>query len=329
MRARSRVTALNKGLKYALLVIVIFLAHCSITAQEPQNRPRPIQTPITEPVILTVTVTDRTGRYVQALEKDSFRILDNKVQQEITHFDNKESPVSVGVLLDASGSIDLGRKVKMIKEGLTRFIQLSNNSNEYFLLGFNEQPQLLLDWTQDGKAVLDKISFPQYRGQTALYDACYLGVEKVTKGTHKKHVLVLITDGQDNSSRYHFRELENFLKESDVLVYTVGLFDTHDMHPSLVSEGQDILRILSLTTGGRAFIPRDAHEVNQVFEVIAQELRLQYSVGIRAATSTKERDWRRIKVNVTPSSSTPRKSLPLKARSREGYYALNLKRPLP
>lgn len=327
MKVLCRVTYLYGRLLGALLVMVTPLVLYTSKAQH-QNTPMPVQQEIIEPLVLTVTVKDKSGRYVQGLDKASFTVLDDKVPQEIIHFDNKETPISVGIILDASFSMAQTHKRDVIKAGLGRFVQLSNDSDEYFLLGFNERPQLLLDWTRDGKTVLDKINSLQFKGQTALYDACYSGIEKVMSGAHKKRVLLLISDGLDNSSRYNWKELQNFLKKSDVLIYAVGLFERDDLgffkrseiNTTWRAEGQGILDSFTLTTGGNTFIPGSAKDVNQVFELIAQELRLQYSVGFKPATSAKKNNWHRIKVSVTPPSSALRKTLPLKVRSREGYY---------
>ena len=304
----------------ALFVLVTSLVPYTNKAQQHEKTSVPLQQHIVEPLMLTVTVTDKSGGYVQGLDRDSFTVLDDRVPQEIIHFDNKETPISLGIILDASFSIRQSSKKDLIKAGFARFVQLSNERDEYFLLGFNERPQLLLDWTRDGKTVLDKISSLQFKGQTALYDACYLGIEKVMSGAHKKRVLLLISDGQDNSSQYKWKELQNLLKESNVLIYAVGLFKNDIPNSGLEPEGLGILDSITLTTGGNTFMPRSPDEANQVFELIAYELRHQYSVGIKAATSTKENKWHRIKVTVTPPSSAPRKILPLKARSREGYY---------
>ena len=187
----------------------------------------------TDLVNLTVTATDTYGRYVSGLNKNAFAIYDEKQQQEITFFSDDDAPVSVGVIFDVSGSMG-GDKIRRAREALSRFIQTSHNSDEYFLIGFNQRAQLLLDKTRDGNAVLDKLTFVQTRGQTALYDACYLGVEKVQRGQHPKRALLLISDGQDNNSRYTFTELRKLLKESDVTLYGIGILSGSDAGSSMV-----------------------------------------------------------------------------------------------
>jgi len=271
----------------------------------------------TDLVTLTVTVTDTYGRYVSGLNKNAFAIFDEKQPQEITHFSDDDSPVSVGVIFDVSGSMG-GDKIRRARDALSRFVQTSHNSDEYFLIGFNSRAQLLLDKTRDGNAVLDKLMFVQTRNQTALYDACYLGVEKVQRGTHPKRALLLISDGQDNNSRYTFSELRKLLKESDVTLYAIGILSGNDAGSSMGMEGQGVLDDLANVSGGKAFFPRTAAEMDDIFEQIALELRHQYSIGYRPPNFVSDGKWHKIKVRVTPPRGLPR----LFVRSKEGYYSL-------
>ncbi|CAN5779322.1 hypothetical protein BH20ACI3_BH20ACI3_15580 [soil metagenome] len=271
----------------------------------------------TDLITLTVTVTDTYGRYVSGLSQKAFTILDEKKPQEITFFSDDDSPVSVGVLFDVSGSMS-GEKIKNAREALSKFIQTSHNSDEYFLIAFNSRAQLLLDRTRDGNAVLDKLTFVQTKNNTALYDACYLGVEKVQRGLHPKRALLLISDGQDNNSRYTFNELRRLLKESDVVLYGVGILSGGDAGSALGMEGQGILDELANVSGGKAFFPRSALEMDDIFEQIALELRHQYSIGYKPSNFSNDGKWRKIKVKVTPPRGLPR----LFVRSKEGYYAI-------
>jgi len=271
----------------------------------------------TDLITLTVTVTDTYGRYVSGLSQKAFTILDEKKPQEITFFSDDDSPVSVGVIFDVSGSMS-GEKIKNAREALSKFIQTSHNSDEYFLIAFNARAQLLLDKTRDGNAVLDKLTFVQTKNNTALYDACYLGVEKVQRGLHPKRALLLISDGQDNNSRYTFNELRRLLKESDVVLYAVGILSGGDAGSDLGMAGQGILDELANVSGGKAFFPRSAVEMDDIFEQIALELRHQYSIGYKPSDFSNDGKWRKIKVKVTPPRGLPR----LFVRSKEGYYAI-------
>ena len=286
-----------------------------------QQKPPPeVEGPVivnTDLITLTVTVTDTYGRYVSGLGKSAFTVLDDKKPQEITYFSDDDSPVSVGVLFDLSGSMS-GEKVKRARDALAKFIQTSHNSDEYFLIAFNSRAQLLLDKTRDGNAVLDKLTFVQTRSQTALYDACYLGVEKVQRGTHPKRALLLISDGQDNNSRYTFNELRRLLKESDVTLYGVGILSGSDAGSSMGMEGQGILDELANVSGGKAFFPRSSAEMDDIFEQIALELRHQYSIGFKPTNFNNDGRWHKLKVRVTPPRGLPK----LFVRTKEGYYAV-------
>ena len=270
----------------------------------------------TDLITLTVTVTDTYGRYVSGLSKTAFSIFDDKLPQEIKFFSDDDSPVSVGVIFDVSGSMS-GDKVKRARDALSKFIQTSHDSDEYFLIAFNSRAQLLLDKTRDGDAVLNKLTFVDTKSQTALYDACYLGVEKVQRGSHPKRALLLISDGQDNDSRYTFNELRKLLKESDVVLYAIGILSGSDAGSSLGMEGQGVLDELSGVSGGKAFFPRSAAEMDDIFEQIALELRHQYSIGYKPEAFTNDGKWHRVKVKVNAPRGLPR----LFVRSKEGYYA--------
>ncbi len=269
----------------------------------------------TDLVSFTITVTDIYGRFVSGLGKSAFSIFDDKTQQDITFFSDEDSPVSVGILFDVSGSMS-GDKVRRARDALAHFVQTSHDRDEYFLIGFNSRAQLLMDRTRDGNAVLDKLTFVQTKNNTALYDACYLGVERVQRGTHPKRALLLISDGQDNNSRYTFNELRRVLKESDVVLYAVGILGGSDAGSSLGMEGQGIMDELAGVSGGKAFYPRSAAEMDDIFEQIALELRHQYSVGYRPPSFDSK--WHRIKVKVAPPRGLPR----MFVRSKEGYFAI-------
>jgi Ca-activated chloride channel family protein len=266
---------------------------------------------------LTVTVTDNYGRYVSGLDKKAFKIFDDKEEQEITYFSDDDAPVSVGVIFDVSGSMS-GDKIRKAREALSHFIQTSHDNDEYFLIAFNSRAQLLLDKTRDGDAVLNKLTFVETKSNTALYDACYLGVEKVAHGSHPKRALLLISDGQDNDSRYTFSEVRRLLKESDVVLYSIGIMGGNDPGSSLGMEGQAILDELSSVSGGKAFFPNTSAEMDELFERIALELRHQYSIGYKPKDFKNDGKWHKLKVKVTPPRGLPR----LFVRSREGYFAV-------
>jgi Ca-activated chloride channel family protein len=333
-RYATKITAAS----ISLVTVTVFLV-LTVQSQEPATQDKPAaatQTPAQKPkdqklgtelddkslitntdlITLTVTVTDTYGRYVSGLSKSAFAVFDNKQQQEITYFSDDDSPVSVGVIFDVSGSMS-GDKVKRARDALAKFIQTSHDSDEYFLIAFNSRAQLLLDKTRDGDSILNKLTFVETKSQSALYDACYLGVEKVQRGSHPKRALLLISDGQDNDSRYTFNELRKLLKESDVTLYGIGILSGSDAGSAMGMEGQGILDELAGVSGGKAFFPRSAAEMDDIFEQIALELRHQYSIGYKPESFANDGKWHKVKVRVTPPRGLPK----LFVRSKEGYYA--------
>jgi len=270
----------------------------------------------TDLVTLTLTVTDAYGRYVSGLNKNAFTITDNGQEQEITYFSDADAPVSVGILFDVSGSMN-SEKIKKARRALERFINTSHPSDEYFLIAFNNRAQLLMDRTRDGEAVLRKLTLVQPKNNTALYDAVYLGVERVTRGAHQKRAMLVISDGQDNASRYNFGEVRRIMKESDVVTYSVGIMDRGDAASADGMQGQAFLDELSSVTGGKSFYPSTDIEMDEIFERIALELRHQYSIGYTPKDFQPDGKWRKVKSKVKPPRGLPR----LTVRAREGYYA--------
>ncbi len=194
---------------------------------------------------------------------------------------------------------------------------MSHPSDEYFLIAFSNRANLLMDRTRDGDAVLRKLTLIQPKDDTALYDACYLGIERVTRGTHRKKALLIISDGQDNASRYNFGEVRRLMKESDVVTYAVGVVDAHDLGSQEGMQGQAFLDELTSVTGGKAFYPNSNVEMEEIFERIALELRHQYSIGYTPKDFELNGKWRKVRTKIKPPRGLPR----LTVRGREGYYA--------
>lgn len=309
--------------RWIFLTFVLLLgAAITSFAQTPEATPpieeddvKPI-TVKTDLVTLTLTVTDLYGRYVSGLNKNAFTVFDNNQEQEITFFSDSDAPASIGILFDVSGSMS-GEKIGKARKALEQFINTSHPSDEYFLIAFNNRAQLLLDRTRDGDALLQKLTLVQPKANTALYDACYLGVERVTRGTRQKKAVLIISDGQDNSSRYNFGEVRRLLKESDVTVYAVGIMDGRDVGSVTGMQGQAFLDELTSVTGGKAFYPQTDVELDEIFERIALELRHQYSIGFTPKDFMPDGKWHKVKTKVKP----PRGISRLTIRTREGYYA--------
>src|SRR5262249_1554682 len=250
----------------------------------------------TEVVSLTVTVTDPYNRLVTGLDKQHFEIFEDKIKQEIRFFNDDDSPVSLGIIFDVSGSMK--GKLDRAREALRAFIQTSHSDDDFFLVGFNQRANLLAEFT-DGETLANKLTLVDARGQTALYDAAYLGIEKVKQGRHNRHALLMISDGQDNSSRYTYGELRKLLKEAGVQIYSIGIVEMGGgAGGTLDMQGQAILEEIAQVTGGKAFFPRSAAELEDATTRIALELRHQYSIGYEPTNVKRDGQWHKIKVSV-------------------------------
>jgi Ca-activated chloride channel family protein len=308
--------------------------------------------PDADSIALTVTVTDRQGNYIGGLSKNDFAIYDNRASREVSFFAAQDEPVSVGVVVDFSGSVTTPGLEKLTAAGkaLMRFASLSNPANDYFLVGFASRPRILIDWTDGGdfKEKLSKMRTVEREGTgTALRDACYLGVEKLRNGKHPKRVLLLISDGEDNESLRTSKELKEALRNSDVALYSVGIFGDpfsgtagsssrlaailgsgsvgRGGLPSLESlkaEGQSVLNELASASGGKASFPDKKKKIETALDAVAIELRHQYLLGFKA-DSQGDGKWHQLKVRVTVPDSN------LNVRTREGYYAAASDTPGP
>lgn len=270
----------------------------------------------TEIVSLTVTVTDPYNRLVTGLDKHHFEVFEDKVKQSITHFSDDDVPVSLGIVFDVSGSMK--GKLDRARDALRAFIQTSHDDDDFFLVGFNQRANLLAEFT-DGDTLTNKLHLIDPKGQTAIYDAAYWAIEKVKQGRHSKRALLLISDGQDNSSRYTYGELRKLLKEAGVQIYCIGIVELGGgSGGTLDMQGQSILEEISQVTGGKAFFPRSAAELEDATTRIALELRHQYSIGYTPTNENKDGQWHKIKVSVKPPKGLPN----LKVQHKEGYYAV-------
>jgi Ca-activated chloride channel family protein len=320
---------------FAVLAFILLSCPIGIIAQEkpdpliqPSPSASPQQTPRqpaiagnesvlvnTDLISFNVTVTDTYGRFVSGLSKKAFAVYDDKEAEDITFFSDDDAPLSIGIVFDLTGSMS-GEKVKRAKDALSHFFETSLDRDEYFLITLQSGRAFLTkDRTRDSKAILDKLTFVQTKGNTAFYDGVYLAAERVQRGTYPKRAVLVISDGQDNNSRYTFNDLRKMLKESDVAIYSIGIEESGN--GSLALEGSGILDEISGVSGGKAFFPRTNAEMDDIFEQIALELRHQYSIGYKPKGFKPDGRWHRIKVKVIPPRGLPR----LFVRSKEGYYA--------
>lgn len=274
------------------------------------------------PRTLTVTVMDKKGGLVTGLARESFTVLDGGHPSELVSFASGDMPATVGVLLDASASINTAR-LGFIKAAVTRFLKGCHPSDEFFLMAFNQRPQLIQGMTGDPEdvvAALDRYAAIQPKGMTAIFDALYLALNRATHGRHSRRAVVLLTDGQDNASSYTFRELRRQLMESDVTVYAVGIVAPNDDSSALGYGGRAILEDLTGLSGGRAFFPMSEKELNAAFDDLAKELRNQYVIGFAPAADAKRDGWHEVRVKLGEVRDGSGKKVKAVPRTRIGFY---------
>jgi len=265
-------------------------------------------------VLVPVTITDPMNRLVTGLEKENFALADNGKPQEIRHFSSEDAPISLGVIFDISGS--MADKIDKSRKAVVEFFRTANPQDEFFLITFSDKPELLVDYTSSVEDIQDKLVYATPKGRTALLDAIYLGISRMRKAHYERKALLIISDGGDNHSRYTESEIKSLVREADVQMYAIGLFDPYFKTPE-EREGPALLGDITEVTGGRTFVISSPNELADVATKIGIELRNQYVLGYRPTDPTKNGKWRKIKVKLNPPRGLP----PLHVYAKTGYYA--------
>ncbi len=175
-------------------------------------------------VLINVTVTDPLNRFVTGLEKEHFRLFEDKVEQEISQFSCEDAPISIGLVFDTSGS--MGPKLQKSRQAAAEFFKTANPSDEFFLVQFNDRPELTVPFTTDTDKIQSTLTFTQSRGRTALLDSVYLAMHEMKKAHNPRKALLIISDGGDNSSRYTETEIKSAVREADVQIFAIGIFES-------------------------------------------------------------------------------------------------------
>ncbi len=276
----------------------------------------PIQVNV-DRVIVPVTVTDPYDRIVTGLGEDNFEIYDDKVQQKILSFSTEDAPISVGMIFDTSGS--MSDKIQKSKEAALEFFKTSNPEDEFMLISFSDRPYLVSAFTDNYENILDRMLFVKAGGRTSLLDAIYLCLNRMKKSQTSRKALLVISDGGDNHSRYTERDIKRAVRESDVQIYAIGVFEPladRDRTPEEAA-GPSLLSELANISGGRMFSVDDPSELPDIAEKISIQLRNQYVIGYKPSNLVRDGRWRRIKVKLRPPRGLP----PLQVYARTGYYA--------
>jgi len=265
-------------------------------------------------VLVPVTITDPMNRLVTGLDRDNFSVFEGKEAQEIKSFSSEDAPVSLGVIFDMSGS--MSSKIERAREAVVEFFKTANPQDEFFMVTFADKPEEISDFTQSIEDIQGKLVYTVPKGRTALLDAIYLGVSKMRQAKYSKKALLIISDGGDNHSRYTEGEIKSLVKEADVLVYAIGIYD-HYFPTEEERLGPALLSDVSELTGGRTFTIDNPNDLADVATKIGIELRNQYMLGYRPKNGTHDGKWRKIKVKLMPPKGLP----PLRVYAKTGYYA--------
>ncbi|PYS04526.1 MAG: VWA domain-containing protein [Acidobacteria bacterium] len=308
----------------ALIALPVMMAAYAGQSQKPPDTAvdKP-QTPPKNPtlkvdvdlVLVNATVTDPQNRYVTGLEKEHFQIWEDKLEQKIEYFSAEDVPISLGVIFDVSGSMK--DKISTARDAAVTFLKTGNPEDEYFLVEFANRPEVAEDFTTDVTRLQNRLIFTPAKGMTAMYDSVYLGLEKLKEGNNPKKALLLITDGEDNRSRYTFSNVKDFVKEQDVQIYGIGIVDNFNSQLGSGHTGRAMVEELSDLTGGRAFFPDSVYDLEDICTKIAVELKNQYVIGYSSTNAAKDGKWRKLRLKINPPKGLPH----LNVRSKSGYYA--------
>jgi Ca-activated chloride channel family protein len=276
------------------------------------TRVRPLKVDV-DLVLVPVTITDPLNRLVTGLERDNFQLFEGSAAQEIRSFSSEDAPVSLGVIFDSSGS--MSSKMDRAKDAVMEFFKTANPQDEFFMIAFSDEPEVVNDFTSSVDDIQGKLVFTVPRRRTALLDAIYMGVSKMREAKYPKKALLIISDGGDNHSRYTEGEIKALIKEADVMVYAIGIYDRY-FATQEERLGPELLGELSELTGGRAFTVENPNDLADVATKIGVELRNQYVLGYRPTIVVRDGKWRKIRVKLLPPKGLP----PLRVYARTGYY---------
>jgi Ca-activated chloride channel homolog len=265
-------------------------------------------------VLVPVTITDPMNRLVTGLDKENFQLFEGNSTQEIKTFSSEDAPVSLGVIFDSSGS--MRSKMDRAKDAVVEFFKTANPQDEFFMITFSDKPEVVSDFTSSVDDIQSKLIYAVPQRMTALMDAIYMGISKMRQAKYSKKALLIISDGGDNHSRYTENEIKSMVKEADVMVYAIGIYDRYFATPE-ERLGPELLGEVAELSGGRAFTVENPNDLADVATKIGVELRNQYVLGYRPHNNSRDGKWRKIKVKLLPPKGLP----PLRVYARTGYYA--------
>lgn len=279
---------------------------------ERHSRPESLRVSV-DLVLVPVTVTDALNHPQTNLKREDFTIYEGNQPQPIRYFSAEDSPISIGLLVDVSGS--MRDKMDSTRAAVEQFFRNANPEDDYFVITFNNRPRVLSDVTQSTAGIETELGLVEPTGSTALLDAVYLGVSKLRNARYSRRALVIISDGGDNASRYKLREIKNLIAESDVMVYAIGIFGTGPFKTFEEAMGERWLSTMTDITGGRTTTVRNVAGLPEVCALLSRELRNQYVIGYEP-TDRADGKWRKIRIVTHPSDTEQ-----LRSYYRRGYYS--------
>jgi VWFA-related protein len=272
-------------------------------------------------VVMYTSVFNKQGHFVAGLKKDNFKLYEDGIQQTLASFSQEDVPVNMGILLDLSGS--MRSRIDQVNRAALAFIRASNPRDQVFLIGFNDEVELLQDYTSDIDEITDALENTVVTGGTALYDAIYLGIQKAQTGSRPKKAIVVISDGEDRDSYYKLDELLAKVQEADVQVFSVGLLGEVPekglfgrWSKTGPEKARDALQKIAEETGGKAFFPSKLTDIHTIVTEIATDLRSQYSLAYLSSNAARDGSFRRVKIELSGQETAS-----ISARYRRGYYA--------
>lgn len=268
-------------------------------------------------VLVPVTVTDRANHLMTGLTKEHFHLFEDKVEQKVTKFWMDDAPLTVGMVFDSSASME--DKISRAREAAAAFLDAANPEDEFFVVEFNDRPALTVPLARDAGDVRNRLLQTRPKGRTALLDAIYLALQQMKRSSMSRKALLVISDGGDNASRYTEAELRSLVRESEVPVYGIGIYDAARIPAHAPDEwnGPDLLELIAGDTGGRHFGVDRLGDLPKIAAQIGNELRNRYVLGFSPAADRHDGRYHRLQVRLAPPPETPS----LRVYWRPGYYA--------
>jgi Ca-activated chloride channel family protein len=268
-------------------------------------------------VLIPAAVTDPLNRFVLGLQKQDFHLFEDGAEQTIAHFSGEDAPLSLGLVFDTSGS--MGDKLRTSRQAALRFLTTMNAQDEAFLIKFSDRAELAVGFTSQTEEIQNSLTAVQPGGLTAMLDAAEMALRQMKKAKNPRKAILIVSDGGDNNSRYTAAEIQSLVREADVQVYAMGVFEP-SIFPGLTKEevsGPRLLSELAEQTGGRAFSASDPRDLPNVAVRIGIELRNQYVLAYSPKNQKRDGKYRRVEVKVSKPAGVP----DLKVHWRLGYYA--------